>query len=170
MSKVLTKYTPTRHAIDRARVRFGLASEEVTEWINEKMTDAKFVATNGSKRLIYENEGVQFIIDGATNAVITVHHALSTNFLRPTLEREMRKIKRESIRETRELERRLAKAYAGLAEQMMNYANAKNPSTRASIGERIIETEAFINEVVNAIKRLNDNTQAKLKAIELIAE
>lgn len=168
--KTKLKYVPTRHAIDRARIRFGITPDKAAEWINELMQGAKYVASNGRNGLTYEKDGIRIVIDGATNAVITLHHALRTDFLRPALEREARKIKRESTREIRELERRLAKAYAELSDRMMNYANARNPKTRAIIGERVSEVEAFISEVETAIERLQDETQAKLKAIELIAE
>lgn len=170
MSEVKTKYYPTTHAVERARLRFGIPSEVVSEWINAIMEDAKLVTTNGNKTLIYEAEDVRLVIDGRNNAVITLHHVLRTDFLRPALEREMRKIKRESTRQTRELERRLAKAYAELSERMMNYANARNPQTRELISERIDDVNSYINELESEIERLQDETQAKLRAIELIAE
>src|SRR5690554_3421198 len=160
------KYVPTRHALDRARVRFGIESDKVAEWINELMQGAKYVASNGRNGLTYEKDGIRIVVDGTTNAVITLHHTLRTDFLRPALEREMRKIKRESTRQTRELERRLAKAYALLSERMMNYANARNPQTRELISERIDDVNSYINELESEIERLKDETQAKLRAIE----
>ena len=156
--KTKLKYIPTRHALDRARIRFGIASDKAVKWINELMQGAKYVASNGRNGLTYEKDGIRIVVDGTTNAVITLYPALRTDFLRPALEREMRKIKRESTREIRELERRLAKAYAELSERMMNYANARNPKTRASIGERISEVEAIISEVETAIERLQDES------------
>lgn len=166
----MSELYPTTHALERIKLRFGIPSEKAAEWINEKMKRAKLVTVNGNKTLVYEADNARFVIDGKKNAVITVHHTLRTDFLRPALEREMRKIKRESTRQTRELERRLAKAYALLSERMMNYANARNPQTRELISERIDDVNSYINELESEIERLNDETQAKLRAIELIAE
>src|SRR5690625_4100465 len=102
------RYSPTCHAIERARMRFGVKSEKVTEWINEVMKGAKYVASQGKNRLLYESSdgNIRIIVDANTRAVVTVHHALRMDFLRPTLEREIRKIKRESTRQRSE-ERRV---------------------------------------------------------------
>ena len=166
------KYTPTLHAIERARLRFGIPSESVTEWINAIMADAKYIAANGKNRLIYESEpgDVQIVVDGNTHAVITIHHAVRTDFLRPALDREIRKLKREGTRKVRATERRLAEAYAQLAELSMNYAKARNPNTRELIDGRIRDKEAQINDLKRSIKRQQDDMQAKIKAVELIKE
>lgn len=163
------KYTPTRHTIDRARLRFGIPSESVADWINGLMSEAKYVAANG-KRSIYEAGDIQIIVDSTTQAVITVHHALRTDFLRPALEREIRKIRREYTRKIRATERKLAGQYRRLGEQFVNFSNARNPQTRALIGERIEQTENIIEGVKQGIERMKDDMQAKIKAIELIAE
>ncbi len=170
MSKVMSKYIPTTHAIERARIRFGITSEAVTEWINAMMQDAKLITTNVNKSLVYEAEDVRIIIDGRTNAVITLHHALRTDFLRPALEREIRKLKRESTRRIRMTERNLAEAYAELAERMMNFANARNPQTRKLIEGRIESIQADISDLERHIERLKDEVKAKIRAIELITE
>jgi len=166
------RYSPTCHAIERARMRFGVKSEKVTEWINEVMKGAKYVASQGKNRLLYESSdgNIRIIVDANTRAVVTVHHALRMDFLRPTLEREIRKIKRESTRQIRATERDLAEAYAELADKMMNYANARNPHTRELIEGRIDRLHADIRGLKRNIERLKDEVNAKVKAIELIAE
>ena len=166
------RYSPTSHAIERARMRFGIKSEKVTEWVNEVMKGAKYVASQGKNRLLYESSdgNIRIIVDANTRAVVTVHHALRMDFLRPALEREIRKIKREGTRNIRALERSLAGQYARLAEQMTNYANARNPQTRELVGGRMAETERHIEGTRRKIERLEDETKAKIKAIEVIAE
>lgn len=167
-----TKYTPTHHAIDRARIRFGIASESVAEWINAIMKDAKYVSANGKNQLIYESKSgdIRLVIDDRTKAVITLHSTMSVSFLRPALEREIRKLRRETTRRTRAIERKIADAYAELAEQMANFANAKNPNTRALIEERIRNSEAKIEELKRSIERIDDGVQAKIKAVEMIVD
>lgn len=169
---IKTKYMPTSHAIERARLRFGIPSEAVTEWINEIMEDAKYIAAQGKSRLLFESEDgdIRIIVDRNTHAVITVHHAIRTDFLRPALEREIRKIKRETTRKIRLTERNLADQYQKLGEQMANYSNARNPQTRELIGNRIEQTENTIEGIKRSIERMKDEMNAKIKAIELIAE
>src|SRR5690625_2341509 len=166
------RYSPTNHAIERARMRFGVRTEKVTEWINEVMKGAKYVAAQGKNRLLYESSdgNIRIIVDANTRAVVTVHHALRMDFLRPTLEREIRKIKRESTRQIRVAEHNLAEAYAELAERMRNFANARNPQTRKLIESRIESIQADIRDLERHIERLKDVVKAKIRAVELIAE
>src|SRR5690625_3369103 len=166
------RYSPTSHAIERARMRFGVKTEKDTEWINEVMQGAKYVASQGKNRFLYESSdgNNRIIVDANTRAVVTVHHARRIDFLRPTLEREIRKIKREGTRQIRATERNLAEAYAELAERMRNFANARNPQTRKLIESRIEETQADMDDYKRHIERMKDAMQEKIRAIELIAE
>ena len=158
------RYSPTSHAIERARMRFGIKSEKVTEWVNDIMKGAKYVAAQGKNRLLYESSdgNIRIIVDANTSTVITVHHALRMDFLRPALEREIRKIKREGTRQIRAAERNLAEAYAELAERMRNFANARNPKTRELIESRIEETQADIDDYKRHIERMKDEVKAKV--------
>src|SRR5690625_3716610 len=108
------RYSPTSHAIERARMRYGVKSAKVTEWVNDIMKGAKYVAAQGKNSLLHESSygNIRITVDANTRAVFTVHHALRTDVLRPALEREIRKIKRESTRQIRATERNLAEAYA----------------------------------------------------------
>src|SRR5690625_2519775 len=148
------RYSPTSHAIERARMLCGVKAEKDTEWINEVMKGAKYVAEQGKNRLLYESSdgNIRIIVDANTRAVVTVHHALRMDFLRPALEREIRKIKRESTRRIRMTERNLAEAYAELAERMMNFANARNPQTRKLIEGRIESIQADISDLERHIE------------------
>jgi len=164
------KYVVSHHATERAMLRFGIESERVGEWVNDMMSKAKYISSQGGGRLLYEADGVQFIVGDKSRTVITVHPSIRLDFLRPALEREIRKIKRETTRNIRALERSLAGQYARLAEQMTNYANARNPQTRELVGGRMAETERHIEGTRRKIERLEDETKAKIKAIEVIAE
>src|SRR5699024_2230294 len=163
-------YYVTHHAAERARLRFGIESERVGEWFNEMMSKAKYVSSQGGGRLLYEADGVQFIVGDKTRTVITVHPNTRLDFLRPALEREIRKIKRETTRNIRAAERRLAKEYKELGERLINYANAKKPNTRDIVAERVSEKESIIKDLKLSIERMEDDLTAKVKAIEVITE
>lgn len=164
------QYTVTKHAAQRAMLRFGITPEKVTEWANDLMRKAKYVCANGSNRLVYDNNGIQLVVDGSSHYIITIHSELKTDFLRPTLEREIRKIKREGTRQIRETERKLASVYAELSTKLANYANAKNPNTRKSIGRGVKQAQVKAAELGREIERIEDEVKAKIMAIELISD
>lgn len=163
-------YTVSHHAVERARLRFGIEGHRVVDWINGVMRDAKYVSSQGGHRLIYEYDGMKIVVDGKNRRVITVHPNTRLDFLRPTLEREVRKIKRETTRNIRAAERRLAKEYKELGERIINYANARNPNTREIVAEGVSEKEVQIQQIKLEIRRMEDELTAKMKAIEVITE
>src|SRR5690625_7955298 len=87
-------YTPTRHAIERARLRFGIEAEPVSEWINAMMAQAKRIGTSSAKGGVYKTEYVRSVVDETTGLVITMHAKLDEDYLKQTQERERRKKKR----------------------------------------------------------------------------
>lgn len=164
------KYTPSRHATDRLKIRFGIAADKAAKWINDKMRNAKYVSSNGKNRLTYENDGVQIVVDDTTRVVITVHHAVTTSFLRPVLEREMRKLSREHTRLVRQIELDHAMTLRKYADNAVNYAKARNPKTRDLISGRMTELKAVADGYMARIERMEDEYDAKVRAVELIAE
>src|SRR5690625_681090 len=166
----IKRYIPTKHAIDRARLRFGIDAGMVGEWINEMMGTAKYIGANGSYTSIYDSDDIRLIIDERTNAVVTVHSAIRAEFLRPTLEREKRKLKRFYTRTIRKIELEYAEALQELAEMAINRARAKNPQTRKLIAERMDSKQEEISDYVSEIERFNDEYKTKVHAIEVIAE
>lgn len=163
------RYTLSKHALDRLKLRFGVKASKAAEWINNKMKNAKYVSTSGN-RMLYEHGGVQIVIGAKDKKVITIHHEIRTDFLRPTLEREIRKLKRETTRLVRIKERQLAESYAEMGAALMNFANARNPMTREGIGEKIDDMNKNIEAIVGEIGAMNDGLNAKIKAIEVIME
>lgn|SRR5699024_1030695 len=163
-------YYVTHHAAERARLRFGIEGHSVVEWINDVMKKAKYVSSQGNDRLLYEHKDMQIIVGGNSRKIITIHPNTRLDFLRPALEREIRKIKRETTRNIRAAERRLAKEYKELGERLINYANAKNPNTRDIVAERVSEKESIIKDLKLSIERMEDDLTAKVKAIEVITE
>lgn len=164
----IARYQPTRHAIDRARLRFGIETEKVANWINDKMTKAKRVGVSGAKGVDYLADGVRLVVDEVNGLVITLHSELSADFLKPALERELRKIKREYTRSIRKMELAYAETLKEIAEMAVNRARACNPETRDIIAEKMADMQMIANEQVRRIERLADEKQAKIKAIEVI--
>lgn len=169
----LGTYYPTVHAMERIKARFGVPTDRVNEWIRRQISKARAVVSSkgsGGNTLVLESQDVRFIINRRSGAIITVYHPVRLDFLRPTLDREMRKIKRKYTREQRHLERILSEQYCRLGEQMMNYANARNPNTRELIGERIEATESVIEGYKQEIERIKDEMEVRIRAIEIISE
>lgn len=164
------KYTPSRHATDRLRIRFGVQAEMAAKWLNEKMRNAKYVSSGGGNRITYESDGVQIVIDGTTHVVITVHHAVTTSFLKPVLDRELRRMKREHTKLIRQVELDKALTLRKYADNAINYAKARNPKTRELIAERTAELQAIIDGYSTRIERMEDEYKARVRAVELIAE
>jgi len=170
MDTLTYKYQPTKHAIERAELRFGIAPESAINWFNDLMRKAKYVAANGKNGLVYQADDIRLVVDGMTNAIITVHDSLSADFLKPTLERELRKLKREYTRLTRKLELEYAEALQEIGDMAVNRAKARNPKTRGLIESRIAEKQAYADGVARRIERIQDEWQAKERAIEVISE
>ena len=171
MSSAVTKlkYQPTTHAVERASLRYGIAPEKASEWFNDLMRKSKYIASNGKNGLVYQADDIRIVVDGITNAIITVYDELSADFLKPTLERELRKLKREYTRAIRKLEIEYAEALKEIGEMAVNRARARNPKIRELIEGRINDKQAYADGIVSRIERLQDEWQAKERAIEVIS-
>src|SRR5690625_6194389 len=93
-----------------------------------------------------------------------------SDFLRPTLEREKRKLERLYTRNIRKLELKYAESLKELADMAINRARARNPNTRAIISDRMADKQEDIDGIVSEIERLEDERKAKVRAIEVISE
>lgn len=164
------RYIMSHHATERAKLRFGIERHSAVDWINEVMAKAKYVSAQGGGRLMYEHKDMQIIVGDKTRKVITIHPNTRLDFLRPTLEREARKLKREATRNIRSAERRLASEYRELGERIVNYANAKNPTTRELVATGVAEKETHIKKIKVEIERLEDELAARIKAIKVITD
>lgn len=165
-----TKYVPSKHALERARLRYGVDPKRFNEWINELMSKAKYVASNGMNGLTYAVDELRIVIDDKSKTVITIHDEPTTAFIRPILERELRKLNRLHTRSIRKLELEYAKKLQEHAEMVMNRAKARNPKTRQLISKRIQSKQDEINELITKMERIDDDFNHKRKTIEVIAE
>lgn len=165
----IRKFTPTTHAIDRAQARFGIASDKVSEWVTDKMINAKYIASSGADNCsIYESDEIRFVINEVTNMVVTIHHAISTDFLAPVIERERRRLYREHTRQTRSVELAYANALRELSDMAINRARARNPKTRELISQRMTDKQAEISSFVGEIERLTGEYDARVRVMEMI--
>lgn len=164
-----TNYAVTTHAIDRARLRFGINTEHVAQWINGLMAKAKFVTQNGRNQSVYVSEGVRLIVDHVSNNVITLYNEVSTDFLQPVIERELRKMERNHTQRTRQIELDRAETLVKYAEMAVNHAKARNPQTRALIAGRMSELQAIIDGYDERVSMIEDEFDTQRRAMELIA-
>src|SRR5699024_11909550 len=104
------------------------------------------------------------------NTCITVLGDTATDFLRPALDRELRKLNRFYTRSIRQTELEYAHALRELSDMAINRARARNPKTRELIAERMSDKQADIDGLLTNIERMNDEWKAKKRAIEDIAE
>lgn len=169
ISENLINYIPTAHAIERARIRFGIDVTEARDWFSNIMSKAIYVSSNDKGQAIYENSGTRIIVDERKSTIVTVYSELKTDFLLPALERELRKIKRYYTRTTRELELAYAELLREIGDMAINRARARNPKTRELIAERMADKQEQADVLVREIERLNDEKQAKERAIAVIA-
>src|SRR5690625_4402966 len=166
----ITKYIPSIHAIERARLRFGVEPARAVDWINDLMKNAEYLTSNAKNQAIYLFDGGRIVIDTTDNTVITLYNEAKTDFLRPVIEREKRKLYRNYTRQSRKIERLYAESLRELAEMAVNRANARNPKTRELIAERIADKQAEIDGLVSEIERSQDDYKAKIRAMEVISE
>src|SRR5699024_2766832 len=166
----ITKYYLTKHAYDRAKLRFGIDPEHAPEWVNEKMKEARLLDTNDDKCDVYEDEGIRFVIDPKKNAVVTMHSNATASSLRPIINRELRKLERNYGPQSRKLERVYAELLQELADIAMNRSRAKNPDTRRLITERMQNKQREIDEVVTNMERVYDEYKSRKKALEIIVD
>lgn len=163
-------YTVTTHATDRIRLRFGIDTERIGSWVNDLMAKATLIRRNRRGQQEYESDGVRFIVDSKKNTVVTVYSEVSTSFLRPVLDRELRKMERGHTRLIRQIELDKAMTLRKYADMAINYAKARNPKTRELISERMAEVQAIIDGYDMRMERSEDEYKQRVRAIELIAE
>ena len=166
----VTDYTPSRHALERARIRYGIVHEKATEWLNDIMKKATFEAVNDKGQARYFYDGMTVITDDVAQTIITVYSNGEADFLKPVLEREKRKLKRQYTPIIRSLELQYAKALRDIADMAVNRAKARSPKVRAIITGNIAEKQREIDEFLTKIERTTDEWRSKERVIEVIAE
>ncbi len=166
------KYTPTLHAVERARHRLGIEAGEAQRWFNEAMRKAKYLFTQkhaGKTQAVYEIDNVRLIVDTGNHTIITVSPTIDTSILKPVFEREHRKLKREVTRITRRHELAIGELTIEMGERMVSKANARNPKTRDFIQRDIDELQAKIERRQAAITREQDRLENFVRATGVYA-
>lgn len=174
----------TRHAEQRAVERLGVEPVQARNHLKLLFQSAYYQGTTPSPRgmtRIYDHHksSTRLIVSAGGSKIITVYKMpeglskpfakdVDTEFLRPVLTRELRKIKRLHTRDVRSKEVLHAEALQEMAEMVLNRAKARNPNTRELIAERIAEKQQQMQALAEEIKRLNDDYAAKIEAIEAI--
>ncbi|MED3649990.1 hypothetical protein [Heyndrickxia sporothermodurans] len=164
----MKRYNPSQHAIDRANLRYGIATEKVADWVNEIMPKARYITTQPNKNAVYEVDGKRLIVDTARNIIVTIKPVADVNnFLKPIFERELRKHKRLTIRAIRALELEKAQLIVKLGERAVSKAKARSPKVQGSIQRYIDEIQARINACDRKIQQTQDQFENFKKAIAI---
>jgi len=177
------KYSLTRHAKKRVIERLGVISEQAINHVNQLMQTAYLQGhTKGRHGFcrVYDHPKTKtrLIVANDCDKIITVYKfpesvdktGIRTDFLRPLLEREKRKIDRHYTRAIRKLELQYAENLRELADMAINRARARNPKTRELIAERMADRREEGERLTEKIERLQDEWKAKVKVIEVISE
>ncbi|SER88281.1 hypothetical protein [Psychrobacillus sp. OK032] len=165
-------YNPTVHAVEQARIRFGVAEEDAKAWFNQLMETALYVTTQTpSKRKVYKNSGIDamIVLDPKDDVIVTIlpKHGdgvkakvkfSATNAIiskaRATIKRELTKAQRQFVREFRTLSERQALVQIEIAQLTLNKVRAKNPKTQASIQTNIDVALGMFDEIGKALDEL----------------
>lgn len=169
------RYTPTLHAIERAKLRYGITAEQATKWFNYIMAKAHYIVSqtvNGKLQLVYEYEGKRLIIDDKTQKIITITPALSTvspivEKVKTVVDRECRKAQREYKRKQRALNLRIAELNLEIAKLAVNKAKARSPKIQAIIQSKIDGLKAKVDEIETAIAKLTDDFERIKRSVAL---
>ncbi|MBS4195375.1 hypothetical protein [Lederbergia citri] len=157
-------YRVTKHAIDRAVERLGVSAEYATNHLIQLMQTAYYNGStphpNGKRHKVFDHYKTRTrVIVSEDDSIITVYKLPEENaltipsFLRPVVEREFRRVRREVTRLTRRHEEAIGKLTVEMGERIWARARAKNPNTREMIQAEIDEIQAKINGHLAAIER-----------------
>lgn len=169
-AKTHAKYTPTEHAIERLRHRFGVNPDKAIEWYNKTMQSAKYLYTQKTKRSnigLYEIPGARITVNTDDKIIITIKPLIDTSVLKPVFEREQRKLRREVTRNVRRIELMQAEILTMVAEHAVNKAKARNPKTRELIQTKMDELQAIIDEYETEKHTEKDRMTNFVKATEI---
>lgn len=171
----MKKYNVTRHAIERAYERLGIAKEQAAGYLNQLMQTAFYNGVTssfkGDSHKVFDHHRTRTRIivseDGAIITVYKVPEGLTVDipsFLRPVIDREFRKVKREVIRNTRRHELAIAQLTVEMGERMTAKARARNPKTRELIQRDIDDIQAKIEAKQASITREQDRLENFVRA------
>lgn len=170
------KWSAAPHAIGRIRERFGIRGRDadVTAWVNQRMAVAQYVGTipddEGKMRRVYTaGTAVIFaLVDG--DCVISVRRAKVQTEWRANLEkvaeRELRKLKRQSIAEERRLVALRSQMETELCEQRARSLSARSDAKRFACDARVNALTMRLTEIERDIIRVRRDV---LKAAESYA-
>lgn len=170
------RYTPTLHAIERAKLRYGISAEQATKWFNDIMAKAKYVVTSrdgGKTYLIYEYGDKQLII-GDNRKIVTIKPAASdspiVDKVRVVVDREYRKAQREFKRKQRAMNIQIAELNLEIAKLAVNKAKARSPKIQAIIQSKIDDLKAKVNELETEFAKSEDEFETIKRSAEIWAD
>jgi hypothetical protein len=168
------RYTPTLHAIERAKLRYGISAEQATKWFNDIMAKARYIVSqtvNGKSQLVYEYEGKRLIIDDKTQKIITITPIASESTIvekvKTVVNREYRKAQREFKRKQRALNLQIAELNLEIAKLAVNKAKARSPKIQAIIQAKIDVLKTKISELETTLTKSADELETIKRSAEI---
>ncbi|MBX6360520.1 MAG: hypothetical protein IRZ03_10635 [Acidobacterium ailaaui] len=170
------RYTPTLHAIERAKLRYGISAEQAMKWFNDIMAKAKYVTSSqrsdGRISLIYEYNGKRLVVDGDNRKIITITPTEISatpivDKVKTVVQREYRKIQREYKRKQRSLNLQIAELNIEIAKLALNKVKARSPKIQAIIQTKIDDLKAKVNEIETTITKLADEFERIKRTAEI---
>lgn len=166
------RWTPTVHAIQRLKERFGITPDAAVNYVNQIMAQAKYVSAGKADKLVYyyEKRDMMIVVNPDENVIVTVHEGSEPVASKPavkltptqsatiTIDRIAAAVKRELTRmttqyrrEIRKLSEQQALLNVQVAEMALNQLRCKAPHTKELIQSRIDEAKARIAELAHEI-------------------
>lgn len=173
------RYKVSNHAESRAVSRLGIKKEHASAHLLMLMQTAYYQGQGstplGPSRIYdHHNSRTRLIINTVGDTIITVYKMSNTadlaqydiSFLKPILEREHRKLKRQHTKAVREEELDKALLLRDYGEMAVNHAMARNPNTRSLIEGRMEDAQEELHTIDKHIVELKGTYAEKSKAIE----
>ena len=157
------RWTPTVHAIQRLKERFEVTPEGAVNYVNQIMTQAKYVSAGKAGKLVYyyEKRDMMIVVNPDENVIVTVHEgaeptaksnaAITIDRIATAVKREFKRMTTQYQREIRKLTEQKAQLGVLVAELTLNKIRCYHPGTQSLIQSRIDEAKSQIESLANDI-------------------
>ena len=176
------RWTPTVHAIQRLKERFGITPDAAVNYVNQIMAQAKYVSAGKADKLVYyyEKRDMMIVVNPDENVIVTVHEGsepvaskpavkltstqseiakITVPAIKDAIMRQYKRMRTETTREINRLKERHAAVYIDIAQLKYNLVRCKAPHTKEVIQSRI-------DDLLVMTKELAIEIDAKLTQIE----
>ncbi|MFZ4454274.1 hypothetical protein [Salibacterium aidingense] len=145
----------TDHAVEQAEARFGVPRSEARSWIRERFARSKYIteiaSEEGKPAKLFTYHRICFVVDPATNAIITVYHPRIYRPLHDKYEqmarRDLRKAETEAAKVNRKVAVQKAELEVERAETKLLHVRARSQAKKRAYQARINAIDARLAEL-----------------------